>query len=249
MEVYAAMVENLDHNIGRLLDYLERSGRLEDTFVFFQSDNGAEGGPTGFLDGSTIDNRLENLGRRYSNVAYGQRWAEVSAAPFRLWKAYATEGGITVPALALLPHRHRAGTRFDGLSHVTDLAPTFLALAGASDPGATYKGRSVCPMTGTSLLDRLAGKDRRGSTRGDVIADELFGRRYVRRDRWKLLWVEPPHGRGEWELHDLSHDRAESRDVSAEHPDIVRDLRSEWSAYAARVGLILPSVPGIPGKP
>jgi arylsulfatase len=249
MEIYAAMVENLDHNVGRLLDYLEQSGQRDDTFVFFQSDNGAEGGPTGFPDSASSDNSYENLGRRYSNVAYGQRWAEVSSAPFRLWKAYATQGGIAVPALARLPRSRQPRALFAGLTHVSDLAPTFLALAGVPDPGSTYQGRPVFPITGASLLARPTRRDERMQTDGKVLADELFGRRYVRRDQWKLVWVEPPHGLGEWELYDLSCDGAESHDVSLAHPEIVRELRAEWDTYAARVGLVLPNKPGIAGKP
>lgn len=244
MEIYAAMVENLDHNIGRLIDYLERTNQLDDTFIFFQSDNGAEGG-SGFPDTEATDNSYDNLGRRYSNVAYGKRWAEVSAAPFRLWKAYATEGGVTVPAIAHLPKQRLPRAAFSGLTHISDLAPTFLALAGAPDPGSSYKGREVFPITGRSILPRLEGRALRVHPRGAVLADELFGRRYVRRDQWKLLWIEPPYGSGDWALYDLSSDRAESRDVTALHPNVASELRAEWDDYVERVGLILPNKPGI----
>ncbi|MET0340799.1 MAG: arylsulfatase [Polyangiales bacterium] len=244
MEIYAAMVENLDHNIGRLLDYLERTHQRDDTFVFFQSDNGAEGG-SGFADNEVTDNSYENLGRRYSNVAYGKRWGEVSATPFRLWKAYSTEGGVVVPAIASLPRHPLPREAFRAVTHVSDLAPTFLALAKAPDPGTAYRGRPVHPITGRSFLEPLRGHGERVHPEGTVIADELFGRRYVRRDHWKLVWVEPPYGSGAWALYDLKHDRAESRDVSAERPEVARALLAEWDAYAARVGVVLPNNPGI----
>jgi arylsulfatase A-like enzyme len=243
MEIYAAMVENLDHNIGRLIDYLERTGQLKHTFIFFQSDNGAEGGGS-FPYTETNDDSYENLGKRYSNVSYGKRWAEVSATPFRLWKAYSTEGGVVVPAIAHLPKQKLPRFAFHGLTHVSDLAPTFLELAGAKDPGASYKGRSVNPITGRSILPRLEGRAWVVHPVGTVLADELFGRRYVKRDQWKLVWIEPPYGTGDWALYDLSRDLAESTDVSTQHPEIAAELRAQWDAYVARVGVVLPNHAG-----
>ncbi|MET0285711.1 MAG: arylsulfatase [Polyangiales bacterium] len=243
MEIYAAMVENLDHNIGRLIEYLERTGQLDNTFIFFQSDNGAEGGGS-FPYTETNDDSYENLGRRYSNVSYGKRWAEVSATPFRLWKAYSTEGGVVVPAIAHLPKQKLPRLSFHGLTHVSDLAPTFLELAGAKDPGTSYKGRSVNPITGKSILPRLESRAWTVHPEGTVLADELFGRRYVRRDQWKLVWIEPPYGTGAWALYDLANDRAESKDVSAQFPEVASELRAEWDAYVTRVGVVLPNNAG-----
>jgi arylsulfatase len=189
----------------------------------------------------TNDNSYDNLGRRYSNVAYGQRWSQVSAAPLRPWKAYTTEGGVSVPAIVRPPHQHTPKPPYSGFTHVTDLSPTFLELAGAVNPGTSYKGRTVYPITGTSLLPRLENRAWTVHREGEVFVDELFGRRYVRRDRWKLLFVEPPFGSTTWALHDLSTDRAEEHDVSAQHPQIVAELRAQWDAYVARVGVVLPN--------
>lgn len=244
MEIYAAMVENVDYNVGRLVAYLERTGKLDNTFIFFQSDNGAEGG-TSFPDSEANDLSYENLGRRYSNVAYGKRWAEVSATPFRLWKAYSAEGGVSVPAIAHLPKQKLPRFSFHGFTHVSDLAPTFLELAGVKDPGSAYKGREVHPITGKSILPRLESRASTVHAKGEVFADELFGRRYVRRDQWKLLWVEPPYGSGDWALYDLDHDPAESTDVTAANPNVASELRAEWDEYVARVGVVLPTTVGI----
>ncbi len=117
MEVYAAMVERMDWNIGRVVDYLRRQGELDNTFVLFMSDNGAEGalleafpkfGPDllGFLD-RHYDNSLENIGRANSYVWYGPRWAQAATAPSRLYKAFTTQGGIRVPALVRYPRLSR----------------------------------------------------------------------------------------------------------------------------------------------
>lgn len=246
MEIYAAMVENLDHNIGRIIQYLKRTGQYDNTFVFFESDNGAEAG-SGFPD-TGADNSLANLGHVGSNVNYGKRWAEVSATPFRLWKAYSAEGGVSVPAIARLPRSVSASKAFKGLSHVSDLAPTFLELAHAPDPGSNYKGRDVYPITGHSLLPVL--EERASSVRapGEVLVDELFGRRYVRKDQWKLTWIETPYGLSNWQLYDIDRDRGETTDVSTQQPDVFNALTGEWDKYVTRVGVVLPQTPGTPGR-
>lgn len=240
MEVYAAMVDRLDENVGKLIRYLESTGQYDNTFVFFQSDNGAEAVGSKFADGANVDNRYENVGRRYSNVAYGQRWAEVSAAPFSQFKGWPGEGGISVPAIVRLPKQRSAQAPFSGLTQTLDLAPTFLELARAAAPGTRYKGREVHPFTGRSILPVLAGQA--GSLYGpdNITAGELGGRRYVRRGSWKLVWAEPPYGKGAWTLHDLSSDRAEQQDVSALHPEVTRALRDAWTDYTKRVGVVVP---------
>jgi arylsulfatase A-like enzyme len=239
MEIYAALVEHLDANIGKLIHYLKRTGQYDDTFIFFQSDNGAEGG-SGFATIETNDNSYENLGRRYSNVAYGLRWGEVSAAPYRPWKAFTAEGGVLVPAIARLPKQRFARAPFAGFTHVSDLSPTFLELARAVDPGTNYKGREVFPITGKSILPRLEGRAFGVHPWGEVFAEELFGRRYVRRDPWKLLFNEGPYGGTTWALYNLRRDPAESTDLSADHPEIVAELRTQWDLYVQRVGVVLP---------
>jgi arylsulfatase A-like enzyme len=247
MELYAAMVENLDHNIGRLLTYLKRIGEYEDTFIFFQSDNGAEGVQR--APSATENNSYENLGRRGSYVYYGRRWAEVSATPFRQWKVHTTEGGVSVPAIAKLPRQRGNHASFDGIAHVTDLSPTFLELAGVPDPGSAYKGRSVHPITGHSLLGALTRRERSVRDRDEALVDELFGRRYVRKGRWKLTWLDIPYGNNDWGLFDIQRDRGETTDLALAYPEIVTDLVADWEAYAARNGVVLPNNVGIPGWP
>ena len=239
MEVYAAMVENLDHNVGRLIAYLEQTKQYDHTFVFFQSDNGPEGNAT-FLNDQNSDNSFENIGRRYSNVASGKRWAEVSATPHRAWKAYMTQGGIAVPAIARLPRTGAARAAFAGITHTTDLAPTFLELARIPRPSASHRGREVAPMTGRSLLPGLSGMAPSVHPPGTLFADELNGGRYARRDKWKLLWYQPPLTAGQWVLLDLANDPSETRDVSSANPEVAQALREGWLDYAKRVGVVLP---------
>ncbi|WP_164711255.1 sulfatase-like hydrolase/transferase, partial [Pseudomonas viridiflava] len=128
--------DNLDHNIGRLVSYLRESGQYDNTLIVFMSDNGAAGeNHTQFHPaGAHTNNAYANLGQRGSQIDYGLRWAEVSAAPFHLFKGTTAEGGISVPAIINLPKSlHRQGIE-RGIARVDDLAPTFLAVAGLPVP-------------------------------------------------------------------------------------------------------------------
>ncbi len=252
MEVYAAMVENLDYNIGRLFSYLKSVDRFDDTFIFFQSDNGAEGATTFRPTVTTnVDNSLANIGRARSNVATGRRWAEVSATPFKLSKDHQTEGGISVPAIVRLPghqHHSRKHTRFRQFSRVTDLAPTFLELAGVANPGSTYNGQTVFPLSGASMLEALEKGKKKDVVHasGELHFGELLGRRFVRRAEWKAVWTEPPWGPGQWALFNIEQDRGETTDVAASHPEIVSELDAAWQGYVAQVGIVTPDVLGWP---
>lgn len=243
MEIYAAMVENLDANVGKVIAQLKASGRYDNTFIFFMSDNGAEGGRGLYHESKFIDNSDANLGKPLSNVAYGRRWAEAGAAPFRLWKATAAEGGITAPAIARLPKALPGQPALPQFVSVQDILPTLLQLGGIANPGNRYQGRPVNPISGVSALPLLQGKADSVRPKAEVFADELFGSRYVRRDHWKLVWINTPLGNADWALYDLSNDRGESRDVAAQYPQIVAELKAGWDAYTRRVGVVLPSVP------
>jgi arylsulfatase len=247
MEIYAAMVESLDANIGRLIDHLKAIGAYENTFIFFASDNGPSGEKVDMFypDGPNNDNRYENLGRRRSNIALGSRWAEVSATPFRLFKGYPSEGGVSVPAIVRMPHQSNGQAKASQLATVLDLAPTFLQLAGLQRPGDRYRGEAVNPMTGTSLVPLLTGKTQGHLADGTVLGEEFGGNRYVRDERWKLLSVQlkrgsqPVEAPPDWKLYDMSGDRGETTDVAADHPNIVARLKQGWLDYARRVGVVL----------
>ena len=250
MEIYAAMVDNLDHNIGRLLGYLRTSGQLDNTLIVFMSDNGPAGErhEQYYPAAPNTDNRLENLGRRGSQIDYGLRWAEVSAAPLRLFKGSTAEGGISVPAIVQLPASLRRQGLERGVARVDDLAPTFLALAGLPDPGDQYQGQPKHPITGRSMLPMLEGKGRAEP----VMAGELFGSRYYREGNLKLLGLVPwsmpgqPQPPLRWQLFDLSHDRGEQHDLSASQPETTQRLQQAWQDYARRVGVVAPPLANAP---
>ncbi|GHS81622.1 arylsulfatase [Pseudomonas sp. PAGU 2196] len=250
MEIYAAMVDNLDHNVGRLLEYLQTSGQMDNTLIVFMSDNGPAGErhEQYYPAAPNTDNRLENLGRRGSQIDYGLRWAEVSAAPLRLFKGSTAEGGISVPAIVQLPASLRRQGLERGVARVDDLAPTFLALAGLPDPGDQYQGQPKHPITGRSMLPMLEGKGRAGP----VMAGELFGSRYYREGNLKLLGLVPwsmpgqPQPALRWQLFDLSHDRGEQHDLSASQPETTQRLQQAWQDYARRVGVVAPPLANAP---
>ncbi len=190
MEIYAAMVENLDRHVGRLLRFLKDAGRYERTLVLFFSDNGAEGNPIDRLRANAawipkrFDNSLENLGRPGSYAWLGPGWAQATT-PFRLWKSFPTEGGIRVPAILRFGSDGRRGTS-NAVASVLDVAPTLLALAGATHAGA------AAPLEGRSLVDFLRGKSDRVHGDDFTFGLELFGRRALRRGDWKIVWLFEP---------------------------------------------------------
>lgn len=249
MEVYAAMVDRMDWNIGRVIDYLEGTGELDNTVVIFLSDNGAEGtiveamplrGPEieAFV-AKHCDNSVDNLGAPTSWAWYGPRWAQAATAPSRLHKAFTTEGGIRVVGFVSWPGFARQGEIGTAFTTVMDIAPTVLELAGAEHPGTEYRGREVEPMRGRSMVPYLSGE-------ADAVHDsdtgtgwELFGRRAIRQGDWKALQLPPPYGPGTWQLYDLSRDPGEVHDLAAARPDKLADLLELWDRYVEENGVIL----------
>lgn len=244
MEIYAAMVEDVDIHIGRLFHFLEQSGKLENTFVFFMSDNGAEAAPLDkwpvFGDWMEIccDNSYENLGKADSYVFYGQNWGRVSVGPFRAYKGFTSQGGIQVPAIASYPGHIEAGTINHEFVSVLDVMPTLLELAGTSHPGTSYNGRHIYPLEGKSMLAMLTGKTDRVYGQDDWMAWEMFDRRAVIQDEWKLLLMEPPWGTGEWQLYNLETDPAEQMDLASRHPELVKQMDAYWQQYRSEVGVL-----------
>ena len=209
MEVYAAMVEQLDENVGRILEQLENDGEMDNTLILFMSDNGAEGssyevypsfGPSLF---ATIDkyynNDLDNIGEADSFVWYGNFWAQASTAPGWLYKMYTSQGGIRVPFILRYPALLQAkglngGDVIDPFCTVMDLLPTFLELAGAEHPAASgkpseYKGRTVAPVRGKSWRGWFEGREEKVHDDGIPMGWELHGRAALRMGDWKILWI------------------------------------------------------------
>lgn len=245
MEVYAAMVSDLDHYVGEVVAYLKKTGQYDNTFIMFTSDNGAESTrrdlqpPIRDLIGKDYDHSVGNLGRANSYVMYGANWASASSAPFFRHKATGFEGGTHVPTFVHYPAKVKPGTRSDATGTVMDLLPTFLELAGTRHPGTSYKGREVVRPRGVSLLPVLYGRAAEVHPADEIIGFELFGHRSVRQGDWKLVWDQArPAAERRWALYNLRDDRQEQKDLSAAEPARYAQMQQAWDRYAAETGVI-----------
>ncbi len=243
MTVYAAMIENMDRQIGRVLAYLKERGELDNTFVFFMSDNGADGnsvydvGRTREWIHKDMDNSTANIGKPGSFIEYGPGWAQVGMSPFKLYKSFMYEGGISVPAIAWGPGI-RGGSVKREFAHVMDVAPTIFELAGAKHPGTEYNGREVLPLRGKSMLPYLHGKAKQVRGKDDAIGWELGGRKALRKGDWKIVYANQPWGTGDWELYNIARDRTESRNLAASQPAKLKEMLAEWKRYVAETGTL-----------
>ena len=253
MAVYAAMVDNMDRQIGRVLDHLRRSGDLDNTVVVFLSDNGADGNSvydvarTREWIHKDMDNSTANIGRPGSFIEYGPGWAQAGMTPLHLYKSFVYEGGISVPAIVWAPGQGIAAARRGQVAHVMDIAPTLYELAGAKHPGTEYHGRSVVPVKGRSLVAFLEGKQPQVYGPNDAIGWELGGRKALRKGDWKIVQANKPWGSGNWELYNIVEDRSELHDLAAKHPEKLAELLLAWKQYVADNGVL--EIDGLGDRP
>lgn len=244
MEIYSAMIENIDHHMGRVLDYLERTGKSKNTIVIFFSDNGANGFEMHMYPGTdeawverNSDNRFTNWGKRGSRIAQGPGWAQASSTPFHLYKHFLAEGGIRAPMIIAGPGVDLKDKTASNMTHVMDLAPTFIELAGATYP-VSYNGEPVEQPRGKSMVSFLSNKS--SSIYG---ADEALGWEYndlkaIRMGDHKATWTSKPFGPEEWQVFDLSVDPGESNDISSQEPALKERLIDAWANFAESVGVV-----------
>ena len=246
MELYAAMVANVDYHIGRLLDSLKKSGKYENTLIVVMSDNGPEGNDLEKLrDNSTwiesrFDNSLKNMGRQNSYIFYDKNWAQVSTGAFRGFKSFVNEGGIRAPAII-----HYGDSLFrKGLSDefitVSDIVPTILELTEVSHSAEGSADSAVEKPTGKSILPYLLMQVESVHGENALQGWELFGRKALRMGDWKIVQQLPPFGSGNWELFDIRTDPGETQDLSLLLPNVVDSLVLEWNEYSDRNNIVLP---------
>ncbi|HUG39473.1 MAG TPA: arylsulfatase [Longimicrobiales bacterium] len=242
MELYAAMVENLDHHVGRLISHLKTRGLYENTLIVFMSDNGAGAedfyhtGPFVEYVRTNYDNSYENMGRPDSWVSYGPQWAEAGSAPFSRYKTYTRQGGIAAQMIIAGPGVIHRGALSRAYVTVMDLAPTFLELGDATYPG----DGSVRPMEGESLAPLLAGVA--PTVHDSSYVTTLFhaGRAFIRRGPWKLSNLEPPFDETAFELFDVAADPGETTNLTDAHPQVFREMLELWRSERKRLGIVLP---------
>ena len=249
MEVYAAMIDNMDANIGRLVDYLKDQGLYDNTVIVFLSDNGAsswanETAPPAIRDwASNFNNDYENIGQPDSFIFYGKQWAEVSNTPFKYAKGNASEGGMRVPMIVRVPSSTQTTlTSSEVLVGIEDIMPTFLDLAGIDITAINLKEGQV-PITGTSFLESLAAgraSQQQASLDAKAFGRELWGKRGLRAGDWKIFNQPPPYGNGEWQLYNLENDLAEQIDLAATEPKKLAEMLVLWQEYVDRNNVVLP---------
>ncbi|KAJ5111973.1 sulfatase PB10D8.02c [Penicillium argentinense] len=266
METFAAMVELLDTNIGRIVDYLTKTGELDNTFILFMSDNGAEGAA---LEAAPImggadtmasvinkhyNNNLENIGNPDSWIWYGPRWACAATAPSRGTKGQSTEGGIRCPCLLHYPPlAPKAGAITHAFTTAMDIMPTILELAEVKHPGTRFRNRDVVEPRGKSWVKHLGalGSNADGQAENSVHGEdshvhrwELYGMRAIRMGRWKAVYIPPPKGKDGWQLYNVEDDPAEMKDLSETEVGIMKELEKLWERYFMETGMVNVEFPG-----
>lgn len=242
MAVFAAMVEGVDRGVGRIVDHLKATGAFDNTLILFLSDNGAcyEWGPFGFdgrsRDGTTTlrtGDSLRDIGGRGTHQSYGSAWANLGNTPFRLYKHFTHEGGISTPFIAHWPAGIGAADRWvRDPAHVMDILPTLLEVAGAEYPSQLH-GNRVTPMEGVSLMPAMRGKKLPDRS----IGFDHQGAHALRKGDWKLVWSKRMPHEIKWELYNLAEDRCELHDLADTMPDRVKEMAAEWETWARHVGV------------
>lgn len=245
MEIYAAMVENLDHNIARVFEALKQTKTFDNTHIIFMSDNGANPKEPHFYPPNTpeqierdYDNSIDNMGKKGSFVSIGGAWAEVSNTPLSYFKTTTYEGGTQVPLIISGPSIAKRGIDTTQLLHATDVLPTILDFAGVTRP-EVRAGRALAPLYGKSWKAYLTGaSDVPIRTENDVLGFEMMECRAVMKGDWKLIFLAPPYGKNDWHLYNLKEDPREMDNLADAKPDKFNELKAEWDAYAKAVSYI-----------
>jgi len=218
MAVYAAMIDRMDQNIGRLINTLKSNGQYENTMIVFISDNGA--------CAETVNTKLlsdpeKKIGERGSYHIYGESWANASNTPFKKYKHYMHEGGIVTPCIIQWPAKIKPSKGYsDGTGHVIDLMPTALELSGAKSPNLAGKSLSY-------LWSKGKAPER-------TYCWEHEGNQAIRKGKWKLV---KEFQETYWSLYDLASDPTEMNDLSGVEATRAKAMLEEYNKWSAKVGV------------
>ena len=235
MAIYAAMIDRVDQNIGKLVEHLKSQKAFGNTLILFLSDNGgcAEGGLLG--QGEFFDREKRNLD---TGNSYGEAWANASNTPFRLYKHFNHEGGIATPFFMHWPAKIKPQDNwYRDPAQLIDVMPTLLDVARIDYP-KQFEGRDILPLDGVSLSPAFVGDSLQ---RDNPIFIEHESNAMVRDGKWKLVGrgvVGPEKVKSEkWELHDMQTDRTETNNLAETMPNKIDELALKWKAWSDRVGV------------
>ncbi|MFS0723839.1 arylsulfatase [Paenibacillus sp. 1P07SE] len=251
MEVYAAQIDRMDQGIGRIVDALKRTGQLEDTLIIFLSDNGAcaedippDVKPEDLVNQLMIAQMNTRKGKpvQFGNFphimpgaedtyqSYGTGWANLSNTPFRLYKHWTHEGGVSTPFIVHWPNGiQNPGSICTNEAHLPDVMATIVDITGTDYP-EQYHGREILPMEGVSFDPLLKGQP----MERPMFCTEHEGNASVRDGQWKLVKNYP----GDWELYNMTADRSETNDLAGIYPERVKELSEAYERWAERCGVI-----------
>jgi arylsulfatase len=251
-EAFAAFLDHTDHQIGRLVSFLEKQGELDNTLLILLSDNGAslEGGPSGMIDQykpyngiredyHAIQARLDDIGGPNSHSNYPWGWSQAGNTPLRWYKSHIFGGGVRDPLIMHWPNgiKDRGDTRCQ-FHYVTDIMPTILDILSVDAP-TTHRGYDQIPVSGTSMAYTFEGREEK--TRKDIQYFEMFGRRGLWKDGWKAVTSHregQPYSDREWDLYHLDEDFSECTNLAEDHPEKLREMIDLWWAEAGRRGVL-----------
>jgi arylsulfatase/uncharacterized sulfatase len=247
MEVYAAMAEAMDFHIGRLIAHLKETGEFDQTVFMFLSDNGAEASdPYALAVGrwwldQNYNRELDRLGSKGTFSIIGPNWASAATAPLSSYKFFAGEGGIRVPLIVSgIPNMPKSASNrvHASLTHVNDIVPTLLDLAKVQHPGTLYKGQTIYPLSGHSLMPVITGDASRVRGPDEILGYELSGNQALFKGDYKLLSNLAPVGDGKWHLFNIVKDPGETQDLQLEMPDLFLSMQADYAKWAKANGVL-----------
>lgn len=255
---HSAMIEDMDYNIGKLIQFLKNTDQYDNTLIMFTSDNGGSEPSDSPVVIATLEGANEKeveefkaagfsevfdaIGGKDSYWGYGWQGAVMSNTPHSGVKSTMFNGGLKPPFVIKEPHTTNT-SELDIVKefvHVSDMTPTFLEYANATHPGSEYKGKQVSPMMGKSIKPLLENTVKEIHLDDEIISAEMFGNRAVFMGDWKARNNIFPIGDGQWKLFNIKQDIREATDLSKEHPDILKKMVSAYDKYAQNVGIIEP---------
>ncbi|WP_426357508.1 sulfatase-like hydrolase/transferase [Pseudocolwellia sp. HL-MZ19] len=252
MEIYAAMVDDLDQYVGKLVSYLKDTNQYNNTVIFFMSDNGPEGNVIakylpGFAEwiSNCCNNAFDNLGNADSYVWLGPGWARAGSAPLRMFKSHTSQGALRSPAFFHYPKKFAAQKNNQTFINVKDVMPTLLELTHIKHPGAVkYHDRDIVDMQGDSLIPLLKSSTNKIMRKQNFTGWELYAYRALRSGDWKIYYSpqvrdEPLVNAKKWQLFNVLNDPAEVIDLADKYPKKLAELLKLWDVYVEENGVII----------